>query len=105
MQFSFTPAEIESLMLESPTFRQKLITALKPPVLDEYRALIRSNFPDFNRSQKIAAIKWLRDTLRDRPSDLREFDTLCSQVYPIGTDWKLKPNLGLAAAKAFVESC
>ena len=105
MQFSFTSTEIESLMLESATFRQKLITALKPPVLDEYRALIRSRFPDFNHTQKFSAVKWLRDTLRDRPTDLREFNTLCSQVYPHETTWKLNPTLGLAAAKAFVESC
>jgi len=105
MKINFSTAELHAIMQESATFREKIISLVGRDVLTDYRATIRAKFPFFNGSDKIPAIKWLREELRGKKDELREFNGLCREVYGKEEDWNTNTTLGLAAAKRFVESC
>lgn len=105
MKIEFTTAELHTLLIESHSFREKMIAFFGRDVLANYRHLIRIKFPLFATSEKIPAIKWIREELRGKENDLREFDKLNFEVYGYREDWKNNATLGLAAAKKFVESC
>ena len=106
MKIQFTPAELNAIMQESDFFRQKMISlCMKKNTLDYYRDQIRDQFPHFQGSEKIPAIKWLRQDVRGKVAILREFDAVNYEVYGNRNAWCENDTLGLAAAKRFVESC
>lgn len=105
MNITFTTAELHEIMRESYSFREKMISLLEKDILAEYRAIIRKKFPLFASSEKIPAIKWIREELRGKKDELKEFSALNYEVYGNRSAWENDATLGLAAAKKFVESC
>ena len=106
MNIQFTHAELNAIMMESESFRQKILSiCFRKDTLTNYRDAIRDKFPRFQSSEKIDAIKWLREDVRGKKDVLREFDALNFEVYGQRSNWDDNSTLGLAAAKRFVESC
>ena len=105
MKIELSLAQIDSLLVESSTFRAIFIKMAAKNTLDYFREEIRQRFPRFQGDEKIAAIKWLREAVRGKIDTLREFDALNYEVYGNRGQWCENDTLGLAASKRFVESC
>lgn len=104
MKITFTTAEIHALLQESNLFREKVLSLLDVYSLDYYRKEIRARFPLFASTQKIAAIKWLRDETKNKTENFESKGFDSHEVHDYSNNTK-NQFLGLAAAKRFVESC
>lgn len=104
MKITFTTNEIHALLQESFLFREKIISLLSGGSLDSFRKQIRAKFPLFASTQKIAAIKWLREETKNKTENFERegFDSYESPDYSNNTKNKF---LSLSEAKRFVESC
>ena len=96
MNISFTREELLDLLHESPTFRGIYLN-LTIDTLTEWREKIKSLFPNFPSGEKIPAIKWLRTETQKKTELLSVFNRAGYE--------DTGGQLGLAAAKKFVESC
>lgn len=104
MNLSLNKAQFLNLISESYTMREIVYDLLlaQPPnnILKAYAQEICSRYPLANTSEKIPAIKWLRENVKDL-NHLYAFDKMGYEIYhPTETSPAL---LGLAAAKRFVE--
>ncbi len=104
MKINFTTAEIHALLQESFLFREKVLSLLNACSTNSYREQIRAKFPLFASTEKVAAIKWLREETKNKTENFESegFDSHEAHDYSNNTKNKF---LGLAAAKRFVESC
>ena len=104
MTLNFTKAQFLSALTESHTLREMVYHSLSSittgNTLDYYALQIRTLFPYF-KTEKIAAIKWLRENV----TSIDELNTFQQSGYDC-----YKPTTGsglvlsLAGAKKFVES-
>ena len=106
MNLSLNKAQFLNLISESCTMREivydLLVAQNHSPknILGAYAQAIRSRYPLANTSEKIPAIKWLRENVKDL-NHLHVFDKMGYDIYrPTETSPAV---LGLAAAKRFVE--
>lgn len=101
--FSFTPAEVEILKMESAFFARWYAESITMFSLKYWRNQIATRFPAFKNSQKIAAIKWIREETRGKNLILDFFIeagyTCMEQSWLNG-----EMVLDLRGAKEFVES-
>mgnify|MGYP003404628083 CR=1 FL=1 len=104
MKINFTTAEIHSLLQESFLFREKVLSLLNVYSLEYYREQIRAKFPLFASTEKISAIKWLREETKNKTENFESEGFDSHEVHDYSNNTK-NQFLGLAAAKKFVESC
>ena len=103
MNLSLNKTQFLNLISESYTMREivyDLLVAHNPPksILETYAQEIRSRFS--LASQKIPAIKWLRENVKD----LNHLDAFDKMGYDLYHATEMSPAvLSLAAAKRFVE--
>ena len=105
MTLSFTKSQFLAALTESHTMREMVYNSLSGisagNALDYYAEQIRTRFPNVKSSEKIPAIKWLRENLTS-PDELYAFDRAGYDSYaPVAGSNKI---LSLAGAKKFVES-
>jgi hypothetical protein len=104
MKIEFNKEQFLELLEDSPVFRHIVFDLLNAKqignVLEYYAEELRKRFPYGGSSEKIAAIKWLREEVRDE-KHLDAFAEAGYDVYipSLGS----KRILGLAGAKQFVE--
>ena len=101
MKIELPPSIIHKMLIESTTFREFVINNFlsKPDatnVVEFYRNEIRNLYPYHSTTEKISAIKYIRDISRDNAIVLDAFTKAGYDTFG--------GVLGLAAAKRFVDN-
>ena len=104
MTLNFSKHQFLSLLSESHAFREMVYGLLSGVdsgnAVEYYKKEIRARFPNVHGSEKIAAIKWLRENLS--LDELQAFERAGYDCYmPVAGSPKI---ISLAGAKKFVES-